>query len=63
MKPSPLKGKRHHSVYKHYKEEDLKSAVEWLKENIEGLNFHTKLDLLVLSMIDEAFEDITKEEE
>ena len=57
----PLKGKQYaetmgepsHMVYFHI-DEDIKSAVEWLKEEVRKM----KISVL-LPKIDEAFEDIT----
>ena len=64
----PLKGKQYaetmgepsHMVYFHI-DEDIKSAVEWLKEEISKLsqseNIINKLDTITL--INKAFKDVT----
>lgn len=58
----PLKGKREGSknnIDYWYGEKNIKSAVEWLKENIKTRDI-PKGKLLVLEIIDKAFEDVTK---
>lgn len=61
----PLKGKKKVSpigCFGFFKEENIKSAVEWLKEKIKqhGTFFNSKMEQEILEKdIDEAFEDVT----
>lgn len=67
MKPEPLKGKRIpitccglsvcDVVDYQYKEKDIRSAVEWLKDEIINKNYDGKT---LIEIIDEAFEDVVK---
>ena len=69
MKPEPLKDKeitgqiKGKNVDRLYDERDVKSAVEWLKEELkkrdDRLQYNKKW---VYKLIDEAFEDVTKPE-
>jgi len=73
MKPEPLKGKIEFAANFAggelvSKKEDIKSAVEWLKERVinkdakyGGYSLDKLSMLLALDLIDEAFEDVTEQ--
>ena len=60
MKPEPLKGKAYkksRGILDFYREEDIKSAVEWLKEELRKVGCNNPV---YNKIIDEAFHDVTK---
>jgi len=62
-KPEPLKGKIEHTALLPNKsmhwDEDIRSAVEWLKQKIERENVDTING--IMNKIDKAFEDVMRE--
>lgn len=65
-KPEPLKDKRKtfdsNDFGRWYNEEDIKSAVEWLKEEVKAMaNYEVKTKIRsdkIMDKIEQAFEDV-----
>jgi len=72
MEPEPLKGKRDPTQWKgsYFGEEDVASAVEWLKNKLTQdkkfcikMGFTARVRANINKVIDEAFADVVEEEE
>lgn len=71
MKPTPLKNKKieggdhqhDHTKFYYFEEEDVTSAAAWLKEQMKELYFDKDWTFKRFEeKIDEAFEDVTKDD-
>ena len=65
MTPEPLKGKKDYVIEDckdtFFAEEDVKSAVEWLKEELKKHNDRPQYNKeWVIELINKAFEDVIK---
>ncbi len=49
-------------VENYFFKEDVKSAVEWLKKELEKLWLDKKIENMNINLINKAFEDVTKKD-